>query len=87
MIHLNKTGNWYVLADEPHVEFNTRKAKSVGQVDERELTQDFLDYHAEQCLLYRIPMYFGYNEELDERCKDTLIKIKQQLCQKISKPS
>lgn len=57
-------GKWYVISDEPDSMYG-----DIGTMTDEEITDAFLEVHAQNCLYYGIPMYHGKNQELLDRCE------------------
>ena len=60
-----KGGKYYIIQDE--IDPNNPYDFEVGEIDEKELTDDFLKNHVENARYYGIPAYYGKNEKLIER--------------------
>ena len=58
----NYKGKHFVLCDEPDDIYG-----DIGTIDDKDITDMFLENHVEQCLWYGIPEYIGNNKELHKR--------------------
>lgn len=57
-------GKWFCLADEPD--------EMYGDIGTIEHTDVDLDVHADNCLYYGIPMYYGASKEFKEACDEAM---------------
>ena len=60
-------GKYFIIQDE--IDPDDFMDIECGEIDDSELTDEFLRNHVYQCIYYGIPNYIGENKELKERIK------------------
>lgn len=57
-------GKWFVLQDEV---YNDTWDIEIGEMDDKDITDEFLKEHVEACQYYGIPPVLTSNQELNDR--------------------
>jgi hypothetical protein len=65
-------GKWFILQDT--IDEDDWMDVEIGEMDDPEITDEFLEEHVNTCIYYGIPAYIGNDKELKERINNLHIK-------------
>ena len=75
-LKIDYKGKWFVLQDEV---WDDAFETEIGEIDDEDITDEFLEEHIENCMYYGIPEYVGKDENLIKR----IYKIRERLIIKL----